>query len=843
MSTRPFGVLALLTSALAGLTFTATAWSLGPPRTAEKEPIRTDRYGDPLPKGAVRRLGTVRFSHPYTMSIAFSPDGRFLASGGYDNRIRLWDPSTGKEVRILEGHKSFINCIALSADGKWLASGSQDNGLRLWDTRTGKEKRRFLGHDRPIERLALSPDGKVLASSCHAGTLRLWDTRTGKQIRSLPIDPGYRVLAMRFSPDSKHFAFNNHFDKGIQLVDVADGKLVRTFPGHKDNVTGLTFSSDGKTLISGSSDHTIRAWDVATGKERRRYGDGKNDVTCLALAPDEKTLTYGTHPDGLVHIWDIASNKHLVPPWKAHRWCVVSIAYSPDSKKVAVARDTIAIHQTATGKRLNPTPENMSPIDQIEHASNGKWLAVRRRDGSIEVWDTSKWRKSATLEATIGEFTSMAFSPDGKDLTTAEGIGNKGIICHHDPKTGKRQKEVSQGEGWIEGLSYSADGKELAFTHLSPKQEIIIQDSATGKERARIPNPGHSTRKPRLSPEGRFLAGPGRLRRRQTGKGAFGLWDTKTGELVRRFGGVSHPTPELLVFSPDSRSIATSGSRGVAQRRESWQDVVLWETASGEERLRISMEDGALSQIAISPDGRLLAAAGQGETIRLWDAWTGKAAGRFSGHRGWMNALSFAPDGRTLASGGIDGAILIWDLTGVFPAKKPPRKLDRRERARCWDDLAGADSARAYQAVARLALRPGQAEGLLEDRLRRRPGIRERLARLLDDLDADEYTTREKASKELAALGRLAEGALKETLAGQPSAEVRRRVEDLLRKLDGKGEDPERLRLFRAIEVLERLGTPQARRLLAKLEKEAEPTLVREAKAALKRLEKSPDAH
>jgi WD40 repeat protein len=799
---------------------------------ARKEAARTDRYGDPLPEHAVRRLGTVRFCQPFPGSLAFSPDGKFLASGGYDNRIRLWNPDTGKEVRILEGHQSYVNCIALSADGKWLASGSQDHDLRLWEVDTGQQRRRFLGHEAPIELLTLSPNGKVLASSCLSGTLRLWDTASGKEIRALPNDKGYRIGAMTFSPDSKHLAFENRSDKGIQLVDVADGKEIRTFKGHKNDVSQLVFTADGAMLISSSQDHTIRVWDVASSRERRRYGDEKEAVICLALAPDGKTLTYGTYPGGLVHIWDLATNRDLVPPWKANRWRVVSIAYSPDSKKVAVSRDTIAIHETATGKRLNPTTESESRIRQVEYAAGGKVLAVWREDETIELWDTAKWRKAATLTPKVGRFSSMACSPRGKYLTTAEGDLTQGVLCHWDPQTGKQQKEFPQGKGWLEALSYSADGQTLACIRMDSHRVFIRWDAETGKERGRITAPRDGGRVPRLSPDGRLLA---------CGVSYYtiDLWDTKTGQLVRRFGKEPLAYRELLTFSPDGRALATPGSKGRDGNSRIQPDVVLWETATGQERLHLAMNAGSVSQIAFSPDGRLLASAGQTETIHLWDAWTGEEVGRLTGHRGSMNSLSFAPDGKTLASGGADSTVLIWDVSGFLPAAKPvPVKLGREELTRYWDDLSGTDAARAYRAMAELARRPEQAEGLLKARFAARPGMNaEQLARLIADLDDDNFKTRENASKELANRGRLAEGALRKAVEGKLSTEARRRVQDLLDKLEGKAEDPEQRLLLRTVEVLERLGTPESCRLLDRLAKEAADTsAVREAKASLERL-------
>ncbi|MEH2385734.1 MAG: hypothetical protein V7K14_08075 [Nostoc sp.] len=306
------------------------------------------------------QIHTLQGHSSWVKSVAFSPDGKTLASGNDDKTIKLWDVKTGAQIRTLQGHSGLVYSVAFSPDGKILASGSSDNTIKLWDVTTGAQIHTIQAHSDSLRSVAFSPDGKTLASGSSDNTIKLWDVKTGAQIRTLPHSQW--VWSVAFSPDGKTLA-SGSYDNTIKLWDVKTGAQIRTLP-HSHWVWSVAFSPDGKTLASGSQDNIIKLWDVTTGVQIHTIQAHSDLVTSVAFSPDGKTLASASYRD--IKLWDVGTAREIYT-LLGHSSYVSSVAFSPDGQILASGSDdkTIKIWQlassinTATSSPIKPTQSNV----------------------------------------------------------------------------------------------------------------------------------------------------------------------------------------------------------------------------------------------------------------------------------------------------------------------------------------------------------------------------------------------------------------------------------------------------------------------------------------------------
>jgi hypothetical protein len=516
-------------------------------------------------------------------------------------------------------------------------------------------------------------------------------------------------------------------------------------------VQAVALSRDGQALVTGSRAGRVR-YRVLNAAEVAPVGTERTEIHAVAVTAGGRTVA--TLEREAVRVWDARAGKQvrLLPPG-------------------------------GTGKFLS-----------VAFASGGGLLAAggggtmdERGVGWIRLWETASGKAVRTLAVRNAPVLALAFTPDGKNLSSFDGDGK---VHWWDVATGAELRQFGTGVGSAPVVGFSPDGRAVACG---------------------------------------------------SGMGPVTVWDIASGENLGQLGGRVGRVVSLA-FSPDGRTLAVAWSD---------EDVRLWEVFTARERLRFvgsrqaaSAAERGQRSLAFSADGRLLAAGWRDVAVKLWDVASGAEVAQFGGHRHLVAALAFAVgDGRPemLVSGSWDSTALVWDVKPLLQKQQGERLLTPEGLVAAWDGLASENAAVAHSRLWELVGDRAKAVSLLRERLRPAARPPRSVEQTIIDLDSRRFPVREKAMADLLQLGERIRPALKKALASSITLEVRRRVEAILRKLDSTPIPPARLRAVRAVEVLEHIGTTEARQILEALAGgDPEDQVTVEARASLRRLAHRP---
>jgi WD40 repeat protein len=526
-------------------------------------------------------------------SVAWSPDGKTLASGSPDHTIKLWDASNGQLLRTLSGHFDTVESVAWSPDGKTLASGSADHMIKLWDASNGQALRTITGRAVYVMSVAWSVDGKTLASGSSDNTIKLWDVSNGQLLRTIS-GHAASVFSVSWSVDGKTLA-SGSADHTIKLWDASSGQPLRTLRGHSRPVDSVAWSADGKTLASGSQDNTIKLWDTSNGQLQRTLIDHALDVTSVAWRPDGKTLASGSG-DHSIKLWD-TTNGQLLRTLDGHSEAVYSVAWSADGKTLASgsADHTIILWDARNGIPLRTMPGYSGEPLPVAWPADGETLASGSTDHTIKLWDATGGQLLRALIGHADTVTSVAWSPDGKTL--ASGSSDK-TINFWDATNGQLLRTFSGHAHTVTSVALNADGKTLASGSLD--QSINLWDATSGRLLRTLIGQPAPVRSLTWSPDGKTLA---------SGSGiTIELWRLSDGHLLRTLSGHSDSV-KSLAWSPDGKTLA-SGS-GIT--------IELWRLSDGHLLRTLSGHSDSVKSLAWSPDGKTLASGSNDGTIKVWN--------------------------------------------------------------------------------------------------------------------------------------------------------------------------------------------------------------------------------
>ncbi len=577
-------------------------------------------------------------------TIAFSPDSRFILSGSNDRTIKLWEVSSGREIRTFRGIDADVTAVAYSPDGRIALAGYMNGRLAFWEVSTGRKIRSFKAHSSWIQEVAFSPDGKKAISGSSNRNVKVWRVSSGARIGSVrgsrvrgqnwsnttvafSLDGRFALLGSKdtqlwnlekrqkilnlpsrfasgqfgnevndstFSPDGRLFLLGGN---GLELREISTGREIQTFKGRTYRIQTVAYSPDGQFIMTGHKDGALTLWNVSTGREIRSFAKQNTSIHQIIFSPNGRFVLTGNN-DGTMTLWEVSSGRKI-RIFKGSSLKVRAVAYSPADSLAVSGTDNgnLALWDVATGQGVKIFRGHRKAISSVAFSPNGRHVLSGSDDRTVKLWDVFNGEINQTFRGHTDAVTSVAFSPNHQFALS----GSKDeTIKLWEISTGKEIRTFKGHSHWVNSVSFSPNG------------QLALSGSSDNKLK---------------------------------------LWEIATGREIRTFDG---DTGWILstAFSPDGQ-FALSGS---------WQDLTLWKVSSGRKIRTIKAHSGNITSVAFSYDGRHFLSGSDDNQIKLWNVSTGKEVKSFKGHLGEVHAVGFSASGHHVISGSSDATTKIWNI-------------------------------------------------------------------------------------------------------------------------------------------------------------------------------------